>query len=948
MAGNCDCGCCSGTHVTTPQQELNLPGLPAIAYRAGTWATFKESMLARLSSASYPALAALKTRDDDDFTIALLDATAMVLDILTFYQERLANESYLRTAVQLQSLVELSRLIGYSPAPGVAAAVYLAFTLKAAPGLTPDPTTPAIVIPAGTQTQSVPPQGSSPQTFETSADIPAKADWNALQVQTGIPWTPHANDTSVYLRGTATQLQPGDFILIVGDERAGSNADPHWDLRVVTVVQPDSINRRTYIAWAEGLGGGGVGPSQSNPKVYALRQRAALYGYNAINPSMLDVTNTRIGSLLNATQTEWANFYLSGSIDLDSAYPKIVAGGWLAMIRPNLETSRIPPGYISLYLIDTVAPVSRSDFGQSAKITRVFPDLTSNLGEFPLRTSMVLTQSEQLPVAEQPLTYPLYGGLLDLETLRPDLAAAQVVALSGKSQKIAVASGVFGLSFAPDEDPSSTIQLNPGDVLTLTHPPAPNNDGSVPDWRTAAGSVTLSVLDAAGRPGSVQAALNHFTLAASGDSDPYVEECALVASVANLTTPFPHTQLRLKANLLNCYDRGVTTVNVNVAPASHGSSVTEVLGNGSASTANQSFTLKQKPLTFIQSPTPSGRQSTLQVTANSVKWAEVPTLYQQGPSAQVFATMNASDGTTDVQFGDGVEGSLLPTGQNNVHANYRVGAGSQGNVAGGVITTLIDRPLGVSGVTNPQPATGGQDAQSVNDIRSNAPQSVLTLGRAVSIADYQNYAATFAGIAKAQALWIPSGPARGVFLTVAGAGGAALPPANPTLTNLVTSLRDYGNPLIPISAQSFLETLFGISADLVCDPRYDRNAVRNAALQSLASTYSFANRIFGQGVSADQAAAVIQAVPGVVAVNVTQLFIVASSAAGDLSGSGAFTLAQYANWLSQQVTVPRPPAPSPLQICAYVPVVTPTGAPLPAEILVLDPNPANVTVSFAS
>ena len=61
-------------------------------------------MLARLSSSDYPALAALKTRDDDDFSIALLDATAVVLDILTFYQERLANESYLRTATQLYSL----------------------------------------------------------------------------------------------------------------------------------------------------------------------------------------------------------------------------------------------------------------------------------------------------------------------------------------------------------------------------------------------------------------------------------------------------------------------------------------------------------------------------------------------------------------------------------------------------------------------------------------------------------------------------------------------------------------------------------------------------------------------------------------------------------------------------------------------------------------------------
>ena len=146
---DCGCGCCAGTSVQTPQLRNNLSGLSSISYRVGTWASFKESMLARLSSSDYPALAGLKTREDDDFTIALLDASAIVLDILTFYQERLANESYLRTAGQLRSLVELSRLIGYQPSPGVSASAYVAFTLKAAPGQAPDPSTPAITIPQG-------------------------------------------------------------------------------------------------------------------------------------------------------------------------------------------------------------------------------------------------------------------------------------------------------------------------------------------------------------------------------------------------------------------------------------------------------------------------------------------------------------------------------------------------------------------------------------------------------------------------------------------------------------------------------------------------------------------------------------------------------------------------------------------------------------------------------
>src|SRR6516162_5042288 len=103
-------------------------------------------MLARLSSSDYPALAGLKTRDDDDFSIALLDASSVVLDILTFYQERLANESYLRTATARFSLVHLARLIGYQPSPGVSASVYLVFTLTAAPGLPTNTTNGAIVL----------------------------------------------------------------------------------------------------------------------------------------------------------------------------------------------------------------------------------------------------------------------------------------------------------------------------------------------------------------------------------------------------------------------------------------------------------------------------------------------------------------------------------------------------------------------------------------------------------------------------------------------------------------------------------------------------------------------------------------------------------------------------------------------------------------------------------
>jgi len=998
-------------------------------------------MLARLSSSDYPALATLKTRDDDDFTVAFLDATAMVLDILTFYQERLANENYLRTAGQLRSLTELSRLIGYQPASGVSASTYVAFSLRAAPGQAPDPTTPAITIPQGTQVQSVPAQGQLPQVFETSADIQAKADWNALPVQTGVPWVPPGFTNGMYLSGTTTQLQTGDSLLILGvnreewDPSVTQYPSEQWQVVVLNEVAVDTTRKLTYVSWdktlthasdgnfisrderqspgvgqpesgsrailfapggpVRGIGIGGIdtgigvgvgvgvgigigigigiGPFRPpiffNPpwisaKVFAFRQKAALFGHNAPNPNLFVNLNqatattfpTSLPALIDtttATSWQWKGFNIASpsQIDLDATYSKIVVGSWFALTTY---------GVAQLYKVQSAQAVSLANFGLSGKVTELVADYQdpSISSVFPLQTTDVWAQSDELDVAEQPLTYPLYGTLLDLQDLRPDLLGLQVVALFGKRQKIAVDDGTTGLSFVPD-DGTTPVALRPGDVLTLTDPtPLPlAANGAIPDWSASTSAITLSVEDANGRTGTVQASLSQFVLAPSGPSDPNVSEYALVSTlssasastIGNVSVPYPHTQIQLQSPLANCYDRTATTVNVNVALATNGQSVSEIMGSGNASTPNQDFTLRQSPLTYVQAPTPTGRQSTLQVQANGVTWTEVPSLYEQGSSQQVFATLNQSDGTTDVLFGDGVEGSVLPTGQNNIQANYRIGLGSSGNVAANALTTLIDRPLGVSGATNPAPATGGQDPQSVDDIRSNAPLTVLTLGRAVSLTDYQNYASTFAGIAKAYAVWIPSGQGQGVFLTVAGVDGAALSPSNPTLNNLVASLQNYGNPLIPITVQSFVETLFGLSADLQYDPAYDQPTVEAQVLQTLSQAYSFAERSFGQGVSVDEISTVIQNVPGVIAVNVTEINIVASSTGGDLASlTNGFTVSNWNNWMAQQVTVPRPSSSSASIIFPYLPAASVQSLPLPAEILVLDPDPSSVVLGVMS
>src|SRR6266566_7293346 len=181
------CGCCEGIERLTPKAIANRPGLIALVYRAGTHASFLETMLARLSASDFPELRGLTIRTADDPSIALLDAWATVADVLTFYQERIANEGYLCTAIERRSILELARLVGYRLRPGVAASVYLAYTLEKDHDVT--------ILP-GNRAQSVPGPGELPQSFETAENLEARFAWNVLKPRMTRPQHITQDDTN--------------------------------------------------------------------------------------------------------------------------------------------------------------------------------------------------------------------------------------------------------------------------------------------------------------------------------------------------------------------------------------------------------------------------------------------------------------------------------------------------------------------------------------------------------------------------------------------------------------------------------------------------------------------------------------------------------------------------------------------------------------------------------
>lgn len=890
-----DCGCCEGVTQQTPQSIFNNPGLSRIAYRVGTHSKFRASLLSALSNLSYPELAALSgltTREEDDFSIALVDAWACVADVLTFYQERLANEFYLRTATERFSILELARLIGYELRPGVAAAVRLAFTMDNTPG-----SPQKVQLDPGLKVQSIPGPGETAQTFETIEGIEARPDWNDIKPQMNWLRYPQANDTHVYLQGTGTNLKPGDGLLFVGSDRQGNPYSEGWDFRRVTSVEPDSDADRTRVEWAKGLGAPAPKPSwlAADVKIYAFRQRVGLFGGNAPDwRTMADVVRKQYDSP-NGTASDWPNFNIAyaGSVPtsldtiyLDSVYSQIAVGSWVVLSQP---------AYRELYRVVDIKEASAAQFTLTGKATRLKlsgPRLASEFGS-KLRETLVFAQSDKLTLAQEPLTNlppnspsadlplepglvaPVEGNLVPLAHLVSGLAKGQEIGIGGKRIRVRLTPGAGRLNLTM-ADGSPGQDLAQEESLRVMEPPQ----------KLSAGNVRWHLRRDNGFDGFLPAVPHDaLVLAAAKKDDEMIGELAIIDLVEPNPVNGAPLQITLKslnpavAVLRNIYDRKTVSISANVAQATHGETGSEeILGGGDATQVFQAFTLKQPPLTYLRSPLPPGFASSLEepgrggVRVNNVRWHEVPTLYGHGPAERVYTARRNDDGKTMIRFGDGFTGARLPTGIDNVRAIYRKGIGVAGNVRAGQLTNLLSRPLGLKAATNPQDAEGGADPEALADARTNAPLQVLTLNRVVSLQDYEDFARAYPGIAKALATWTWDGRSKGVLLTVAGPGGVVIDEGGEVAIKLRDLLSAAGEPFVAVRIKPHQTAAFRLGGGLFVDPDYDPQQVLVAVQASLAEAFSFEVRAFGQPAMLSEAMAAIQSIAGVIGVDVERFY----------------------------------------------------------------------------
>jgi len=694
------CGCCAGD--PSPPNRVNRPGLPELNYRIGTYGSFLAELLANIAKpvlADSVSLEALKTRRQDDAAIALLDAWAVVADVLTFYQEQIANENYLRTATERLSVLELARAIGYELNPGVAASTYLAFTVETTPG-----TQGVSHVPQGTQIQSIPGQNQLPQTFETAADFIARLDWNELRPRQTQPqdlciynnqlylWTvdtdiapliagaellPIANVfflaeipladpplttvtaisiEQIYLDGTTT-FKKGDRILFVGKSTAGTITTL---VRSIQNIQIEAERRRSRIDFTSEV--------RSIPP---LRRLPSLLEAIAVVGTSIPFNITQINQVLSQPISE---------IALQATF---VMNGWnefLFGFQASTPTSPpLPPTDQGIFAFRQQV----SFFGHNAPRYETLPAASVSRGPDPYLNTWDTGSGRTIWQNSQGVAYTEAD--VYLERSIPEIVSDSwlVVEASNRVQRVyrVEATSETSLVDYALSGKSTGLELANADNST----PLDQYDFRV--RRTVAyvqsARLTLAALpideplQASNTDGVESIELDRIVTGLQVDQPVAIQgktvdtpdvTVAEIAFIQAIVHEGKHTTVYFRDRLRNRYLRDTVTINANVVLATHGETVRAVLGSGDGAKSFQTFTLKKPPLTYVAANTPSGNQTTLAVRVNQILWEESRTFYGLKANAESYIVRIEDDGTTQVIFGDGKQGARLPTGMENITA----------------------------------------------------------------------------------------------------------------------------------------------------------------------------------------------------------------------------------------------------------------------------------------
>lgn len=214
----------------------------------------------------------------------------------------------------------------------------------------------------------------------------------------------------------------------------------------------------------------------------------------------------------------------------------------------------------------------------------------------------------------------------------------------------------------------------------------------------------------------------------------------------------------------------------------------------------------------------------LQIASNI--YGQVETFIYSGKNDFHFVASLNADRQMQVKMGDGITARIPPIGE-SILADFYVCEGANGNVQAGKIIELsspITVPSGyILKCTNRQKASGGVNAESLQNLQKRIPLTRHTLLRAVTVQDYIDLAELYPGVERAGV--IGSCQAVKLYISPAGGGIASMALIN-TLTDYFSDKKMIGHKLEVLAAG---EIKMKLKIEIKALPNYINTTVANAA-----------------------------------------------------------------------------------------------------------------------
>lgn len=298
--------------------------------------------------------------------------------------------------------------------------------------------------------------------------------------------------------------------------------------------------------------------------------------------------------------------------------------------------------------------------------------------------------------------------------------------------------------------------------------------------------------------------------------------------------------------------------------ANQGYTVSNEQVGQSSGDINQIWQISQSPVI----------QGTLSVVAGATNYAQVPYLIDYNSTDPVFSTYTNANKETYILFGDGVSGRI-PDANAIITTSYRVGGGVAGNVAASALQTILTNNTYGLTVKNLTAASGGAEEETTDSIRVNAPLSIKSLNRAVSLADYAALAKN-GGAAKANAT-ADVYTSVTVYAAPYGDDGLADDGVTPSdvFNTLATTLATYFKGKIPanttVTFQPPAYVPVSLSATITVLPQYKKTLVSTAVNTVITNLFAFDNVVFQDTITLTDVMSAITSVQGVAYAEITKL-----------------------------------------------------------------------------